>query len=901
MSSPITPAGFEAFERSAIESSIAQRFRQRVSREPGRLALKFGPVCLSYGQLDAQANRFAQAILVTRGSHPEPVAVVIEQGPALIAAILGVLKAGKFYVPLEAGHPRERLEYMLVDSGAKLALASASALPLLQGLARSDVNIVVAEHLPDRATAADPGIEVAASAHAYIYYTTGSTGQPKGVVDSHRNVLHNVMRYTNGLHITRDDRLTLLQSASFSGAVSSMFAALLNGAALFPFDVRNSTAQQLADYVDHERITIYHSVPSIFRSFLRGERRFPSVRVIRLEGDQAAALDIELFRRHFGAHSVLANGLGATETGIVRRFLVGQDDRLADGIVPIGYPVEDMDVFVVNDSGEPAAIGATGEIAVRSAFLACGYWNRPQATERAFLPDPTDAAQRIYRTGDLGRLRPDGCLEHLGRKDSRRKIRGITVVLSEIEAAMQIVPTIREAVVADCDDRGTERRLVAYYVAKAGCDPTASELRRQLAGLLPPPMMPSAFVRLEHLPLNENLKVDRSQLPPPTRERPRLDVSYLAPRDPTEAQLVRIWEELLQVAPVGVCDDFFDLGGDSLLAMQMITSVEQETGRDLPPSTLLAGSTIEHIAERLRSTTMVSPAIVPIRTGGDQPRFYFLHGDYAGGGLYCRAIAREMAADQPFLAVTPCGLDGERAPGTIEEMAERHLRALREAQPQGPYWLGGNCNGGLIALEMARQLVAAGESVERLIVIRTSVRNVRHVVLRHLVERWGGFLGLSTERQRAAVRHLRWFAEAWASGSSKERLMITLAKPGAVLRWVWHRLARKPASPTEADRYQRGETHPADRDALIATFTRAAADHVPDSYAGAVAVLWPEIEPEPADEAIKWWRQVSPHAEIEIIPGDHLTAVTAHAKSLAGVLSARLARQVPLASPALRP
>lgn len=890
MSPVSTPVDFEEFQRSAIEIGIAECFRRRVVRHPDRLAVKTSAASLSYRELDLQANRVAQALLASRGDRAEPVAIVVEQGPALIAAILGVLKAGKFYVPLEAGQPRDRFAHMLDDSSAKVAIASASMVAAVRNMARPDVAILVAEQLGEASSAAaDPRIDIAADAHAYIYYTTGSTGQPKGVLDSHRNVLHNVMRYTNGLRIAGSDRLTLLQSPSFSGAVSSMFAALLNGAALFPFDVRGSSAQQLADYVALERITIYHSVPSIFRSFLHGERRFPSVRVIRLEGDQSTALDVELFRRHFSADCVLANGLGTTETGIVRRYLLRQQDHHADRIVPVGYPVEDMEVVVLDDGGEPVPCGAVGEIAVRSAYLACGYWNLPQATERAFISRPDDPALRLYRTGDMGRLRSDGCLEHLGRMDSRTKIRGVTVALAEVEAALQSMTTIREAVVVERDDRGTERRLAAYYVAEAGCDPTTSELRRQLAALLSPQMIPSVFVRLDRLPLNENLKIDRSQLPAPARQRPRLDVPYLAARDPTESQLVRVWEDLLECAPVGIRDDFFDLGGDSLLATQMGVAAEGELGFELPPLMMFADFTIERIVEYLRKSATVSPSIVPLVAGGSRPRFFFLHGDYLGGGLYCRALARGMAADQPFLSLTPCGLDGSPAPATIEEMAARHLRALRSVQPQGPYRLGGNCNGGLIALEMAQQLAGAGESVEHLILIRTSVRNVRHAALHQLVDGWGSWLGLSRQLRITALRHLRWFADAWSRGSLTDRMSLLMAKATAALRWAAHRFGRRASR--SAGAVVGGPASPADRDTLITTYMQAAADYVPRRYAGPVVVLWPEGEPERVEDARRWWREVSPLAEVQLVPGDHLSAITVHAQSLAAAIGARLSKQ----------
>jgi len=868
--------GFVPFERAAIEQSIPQCFARQVTAGPDRLAVKFGPDSVTYATLDRWANRVAHTVPAAR-ARSNPVALVVDQGASLIAAILGILKAGRIYVPLEAALGRERLAYMLRDSGASTALVSASAMSLVREVAGADVDVLDIDEIALGQRDEAPGLEISPDRPAYIYYTTGSTGQPKGVVDSHRNVLHNVMRYTNGLGITRDDRLTLLQSPSFSGAVSSMFCALLNGAASMPYDVRGASGAELADYVDHGGITIYHSVPTIFRSFLRGERVFPRVRVVRLEGDRATRLDVELFRRHFTAGCVLANGLGATETGIVRRFLLRPDTPLEGEIVPIGYPVEDMEIEVVDEDGRAAAAGEVGEIAVRSEYLALGYWARPDLTDRAFERDA--AGSRRYRTGDLGRLRPDGCLEHLGRRDSRTKIRGVTVSLAEVEAAFASLASIREAAVVARTDARDERRLIAYYVPAPGCEPTVSEMRRHLAERLPPPMIPSGYVRLAALPVNQNLKVDRSGLPAPSRGRPALDQTYAPPEDPTQAELVHIWEALLEVEPVGIRDDFFDLGGDSLLATAMLAAIEEATGVEVSPSILLFGSTIEHVAASLSRPAESDPAVVAIQTGGVKAPFYFLHGDYLGRGMYCRKIARVLGPEQPVFALTPCGLDGEAAPPTIEEMAARHLGALRRHQAHGPYRLVGNCNGGLIALEMARRLAEEGDPVEQVLVIRTSVRNARFAPARRLVERCGGLVGLGIGTQRDLVRRWRWFVQTWIAGTAFQRVGLIAGK---LLR-----LVHRPAAAAGG----RGPTRtsaPDDRDTMIDTFMEAAGEYVPLPYPGKVVVFWPAEEPEPVADALRWWRRVSPRAEIETIPGDHLTSITVHAQSFARRLAERL-------------
>jgi amino acid adenylation domain-containing protein len=870
----VAPEGFVPFERSAIEQSLARRFAEQVIKGPTRLAVKVGSSCLTYAELDRRSDRVAHAILA-RGLRPEPVAVVVDQGLAVIPAILGVLKAGRIYVPLETALGREQLGFMLKDSCATTVLVSGSTKSFVRTVAGADVDLIDIDDPPAEIGSEPLGVEMAADAPAYLYYTTGSTGQPKGVVDSHRNVLHNVMRYTNALRIGPNDRLTLLQSPSFSGAVSSMFCAVLNGATSLPFDVRHASGSELADYVDHEGVTIYHSVPAVFRSFLRGDRVFPKVRVVRLEGDQSARIDVDLLRRHFSASCALSNGLGTTETGLVRRFVLGKDTPLAGEIIPIGHAVDDMDVAVLDGTGEPVEAGEVGEIAVRSDYLALGYWNRPDLTERAFVRDR--AGRRTYRTGDLGRLRPDGCLEHLGRKDSLVKIRGVSVSLTMVEAALAALPAIREAAVIATADAQDTRRLIAYYVPAAGAEPTAGEIRRQLAERLAPQMIPSRYVKLAALPLNQNLKVDRTALPAPTRERPELDRDYAPPEDPTQAELVHIWQALLEVQPVGIRDDFFDLGGDSLLATAMMAAIEDALGIEASPSILLLGSTIEHVAANLARPAQPDAAVVPVQAGGSRAPLYFLHGDYLGRGIYCRKIARALGPEQPVFALTPCGLDGEAAPATIEEMAARHLSALRRHRARGPYRLVGNCNGGLVALEMARRLAEEGEAVEYVFVIRTSAQNVRFSAARRLIERGGRLLGIAAATQRDLVRRWQWFAREWRAATPARRVSLLGAKLMKLAR-----LRRGPGpAPSRA-------SAPDDRDALIGTFSEAAADYVPLPYDGKVVVFWPDGDPEPAADALKWWRRVAPRAEVETIPGDHLTSITVHGQNFGRRLAARL-------------
>jgi thioesterase domain-containing protein len=359
----------------------------------------------------------------------------------------------------------------------------------------------------------------------------------------------------------------------------------------------------------------------------------------------------------------------------------------------------------------------------------------------------------------------------------------------------------------------------------------------------------------------------------------------VAPQEPSQARIAHIWEQLLEVAPIGIHDDFLDLGGDSLLAAQMVSQVADALCVDVPLSVLTAGSTIAHLA------AAVAPhgdaAVVALRAQGAKSPFYFLHGDYLGAGTYCREIARYLDADQPFFALTPCGIDGEDAPDNIEDMATRHLRALRELQPKGPYRLGGNCNGGLVALEMAAQLAEAGERVDRLVIFRASARNVRYRSFVEPVDRVVRWCAGRPAVRRAVARRLRWFAEAWTVRGTAARLQLLAGKAASLAR-AFLPLRRTPGDGPQF-KLRVPRTPAGDRDALIAAYGAATADYLPRRYQGRIDLLWPTVDAESSADALASWQAVASDVRLEIVPGDHLTAITVYAPSFAQCLARRLA------------
>jgi len=594
------PTGrFVEFKKEEIEQSISNRFEEQVRRYPDRLAVKTKNHTLTYDALNRAANRVANAILAQRKEGNEPVGLLLEQGAPMIETILGVLKAGKFYVALDPSFPPERIAFMLEDSQARLIVTNNRNLPLANELTQNTLQMLNIEELGSSLSDQNLGLSLPPETMAYVLYTSGSTGQPKGIADNHRNVLHNIMRNTNILHICADDRLILLRPCSVVGAVRDTFSALLNGASLYLLNIKEEGLAHLANSLIQDEITIYSSVATVFRHFvgtLAGDEQLAKLRLINVGGEPIYKSDVELYKKHFPQSCLFVNRLTASETATVSYYFVDKETPVTGRIVPVGYTVEDMKVMLLDDAGNEVRENRIGEIVVKSRYLSPCYWRKPELTKAAFQPDPEGGKERIYRTGDLGRMHPDGCLQHMGRKDFRVKIRGNRIEVTEIEMRLLDHAEVKEAVVLAQEEQSGDRRLVAYLVPARQLAPTVSELQRFLKEKLPDYMIPSAFVVLDALPLTPNGKVDRRALPAPSRARPKLDTPFVPPTTPVEEALRQIWAEVLSVDQVGIHDNFLDLGGHSLAATQVISRVIDIFRVELPVRTLLEASTIAGMA-----------------------------------------------------------------------------------------------------------------------------------------------------------------------------------------------------------------------------------------------------------------------------------------------------------------
>ena len=588
----------EQFPAEGIEQSIAERFEKQAAAHPDRIAIRSGGWSMTYAELNAAANRLGRAILHA-GGDADRVVLLFEQGGPVIVAVLAVLKAGKTYVPLDPGYPAARLAELVDDSQAGLILTDDAHLEGAKRLASGRSLPVVSSDAVDPAARGDNlGVSVAPDAIAYMLYTSGSTGRPKGVVQKHRNLLHFVRTYTNSCHITPDDRIAWLHSITFSASNMNVYPALLNGAAVYPHDVKRRGVDGLAELLMRERITICQCVPTVFRHFLSGltgEERFSDLRVFELGGEPVYRRDVELFRLRVGTHCVLVNRLAFTEASVAAQYFITAETELPASAVPVGRPAEGMEILVLGEDGREAGREEVGEIALRSRHLSPGYWRRPDLTAKAFT---NGGGLRTYRTGDMGRIRADGLLEYAGRKDFRVKVRGYTIEVAEVEAALLEIGGVKSAVVVAREDHRGDQRLVAYLIP-AGAAPSADELRTRLGDRLPDFMVPSAFMALEAFPLTSTGKLDRLALPAPDLTQVESAGGYAAPRTDAEAKVAAIWAEVFALERVGIHDDFFALGGHSLLAGRIAARIRQAYGVDLSLGALFDAPTVAELCGQL--------------------------------------------------------------------------------------------------------------------------------------------------------------------------------------------------------------------------------------------------------------------------------------------------------------
>jgi amino acid adenylation domain-containing protein len=592
---PFHPTGLALEDkREEIDQTLPERFEKIVRQYPDRLALKSANRSLTYDELNRFANRIARSIMAMRGPASEPICLFFDSGIDGIAAILGALKAGKYFVTLDASFPASRIRFMIEDAQAGLIVTNDTGVDSAREFSNGKLSVLNVDEISDRVGEENLGLSLSPKDFATILYTSGSTGEPKGVLQDHAVNMHHAllddMRF--------EDRISLLHSVAFGSGRADVFFALLNGATLLPFDLKSEGVHRLARWLQEERITVCHLPPAAFRKLAEfyGEMEAPaSLRLLRLSGAPVTRVEFELYRKTFPSGTSLQINMGSAEAKRICGAVVDSNFSFPEEGVPVGYAAPWKKVSLVDETGREVGPGEAGEIAVKSRYLSIGYWRRPELTRAKFLRDRDGGDEPTYLTGDLGRMLADGFLIHLGRKDLMVKIRGYRVELGEIERVLLEHPKLKEAGVTAWNRESGETHLAAYIVAEKNSRPTVDDLRGFLREKLPDYMIPSAFMFMDYLPLL-NGKLDRKALPQPDGMRPALQQTYVPARNETEKELVRIWETVLDIHPVGVDDNFFDLGGHSLSATRVVSQVIKQFQLEIPLQSLFQSPTVAAMA-----------------------------------------------------------------------------------------------------------------------------------------------------------------------------------------------------------------------------------------------------------------------------------------------------------------
>ncbi|MFJ4142721.1 amino acid adenylation domain-containing protein, partial [Pseudomonas sp. NPDC089734] len=753
--------GFNAHQAEhERELTIHQRIERLALAQPDAVAAQVGDQRLSYSELNRKANALAHH-LIGQGVCPDDrVAVVARRSLDTLVGLLAVLKAGAGYVPVDPAHPDERIVYLLEDS-APVAVLTQQA--LLAGLPRLDVPVIALDS-PDWADQqGNPQVAGLTPAHlAYVIYTSGSTGQPKGVMVEHGTLNNLVDWHCEAFDLRLGSHTASVAGFGFDAMAWEVWPALCAGAVLHipPSRIENEQLDALLDWWLAQPLQVAFLPTPVAEYAFSRELRHPTLRTLLIGGDR-----LRSFNRDPGF--AVVNNYGPTEATVVASS--GTMD--VGGVLHIGKPVSNARLYVLDERGQPVPLGVPGELYIGGDGVARGYLNRPEMTAERFLDDPFNPqpGTRMYRTGDLVRWLADGTLEYLGRNDDQVKIRGMRIELGEIEQQLALCPGVDEAVVMARKLEQGELRLVAYFTRRdLALDGPA--LRAHLLGRLPEYMVPAAYVGLDALPLTPNGKVDRRALPEPSQDA-MATAAYEAPATPLEERLAELWAEVLDVERIGRHDNFFELGGHSLSAIRLVSLI-QKSGVPLTLAELFQHASVATLAGLLDQRPVgvaEEQDVIAVRENGNESPLFLIH-DFTGLDAYFPALGRHLEGDFPIYGLPGIGL-GQPQLRTMECLAARLVERIRGVQPHGPYRLAGWSFGGVLAYEVATQLLGMDEAVSFLGLIDTYVPRLTD----QGKTRWQGPNLL--ERQLLSHCTAHWKAQGEAGVAPLARLASILEQP----------------------------------------------------------------------------------------------------------------------------
>ncbi|PSR17800.1 amino acid adenylation protein [filamentous cyanobacterium CCP3] len=720
--------------QKAQYSCVHEWFEAQVKATPHAISVSFLKQTLTYQELNERANQLAH-FLLAQGLQPEElVAISMDRCLELVVSILGVLKAGGAYVPIDPSYPQKRQQYMLQNSQANFLLTQKY---LTHSWSDQSAQAIAVDTQWDTEIALypkhNPAQPISLEHPAYVIYTSGSTGSPKGVKIPHRGIVNHSLAIIQAFELSSQDRILQFSSISFDIMAEELFPTLLNGSTLVLRTADVSTSiRYFLNFVEAHDITILNLPTAFWHELVRGlallQLSIPkSVRLVVVGGEKASRLDYAEWVRLVGHYPRWLNAYGPTETTVTATLYdpIQSQYNPDQGEIPIGKPIANVEVYVLNPNLEPVPPGEVGELYIGGPGVAIGYHQLPSRTADKFISHPfcDNPQARLYKTGDTVRYLPDGNLEFIGRVDFQVKLRGFRIELGEIETSLEQHPSVRQAIVLAREDVPGNKYLVGYLIAQPDLSLNLNDIRAFLGQKLPEYMVPVAFVELDAFPLMPNGKVDRTSFPAPdlyNQSEPKL---VAAPANTTEAKLLEIWETILGITNIGATDNFFELGGHSLLVVQLCDRIEYHFNRSLPPAVIFQAPTISQLAKYLQDdqAPTMSSSMVVIQTGNPETKspLFCIH-VLGKNGSFFHPLARHLDPAQPVYGLSAQMTDRRTAPrNKIKDLAAFYVQEIRQVQAIGPYFLTGVSFGGEVAFEIAQQLVRQGETVALLALMDT--------------------------------------------------------------------------------------------------------------------------------------------------------------------------------------
>ena len=748
-SSPVQSSSVQFPEKGGIEGlALHHLVEAQAARSPDAVAVVHHTgETLTYSALNAQANQLAHYLLDLGVKPQQLVGLSLTRSPNMLVAFLGVLKAGAAYVPIDPDYPESRRQYILKDAKVEITLTERALLETVgeQG------KIVCLDAEADRLAALPKEnleLAIAPKQLAYVIYTSGSTGNPKGVMAHHLGLVNYSLALAEAIDLTAQDRMLQFSTMSFDFIVSEVYPTLaVGGALVLRSDEMVTSTQAFLDFIEKREVSVIQFTTAFWHELVSGIDRLgiklpPKLRLVLFGGEKASLALCKQWVETVGSYPRLFNAYGPTEATVITTLY----DAIAENYdgsfdLPIGRAVRNAQTYVLDENRQPVAPGEPGELHIGGPGVTLGYMNLPEKTASVFVESPFAAGEKLYKTGDLVKMDESGLIEFVGRVDFQVKIRGFRIELGEIESCLDQYEKIAYRIVIAREDTPGDKRLVAYVVVKDGETLDRADLKAFMQARLPAFMMPAAIVVLDELPKNANGKIDRKALPAPTQA--DTERTLVEPRTPLEEKLVTLWQSVLGIEKVGITDDFFELGGNSLLVMRLFSELEASFEQRLPLVEIFAAPTIEQMAQKIsnrigdqigdqidnrideqveadKRIDRNGDCLVTLKTGSLTPLF-LIH-DVEGDTTLYLNLARELERDnsvantRAVYAIKPQRIfQGDRAPlahTRVSELAAHCVETIRSVQPDGPYLVGGLCAGGVIAYETACQLERAGESVK---------------------------------------------------------------------------------------------------------------------------------------------------------------------------------------------